>query len=279
MKKTILLTILLSFATLTCVNAQQGEIIYVDGPSPRSIGPSLGSSNALYDMDGNETNDILVSIISYPWYYVQAHTMDSWQYYQHSVSHLDCFVSLGDTLNQIPDRYWLNPPETKDDDISKGGRVIYIDGWESVDSVLIAVRKPDREGYCYGWFRLSVIGDPDNLPENNQLKVIIHDYAFCTDPNYPFRAGQTSFEWEEIKETESNDFASIHPNPTTGMVTIMGENLHQAEVFNMLGQQVFNIIGKGDELQIDIAKLPVGVYFVRVTDDEGRKCVHKVVKE
>ena len=233
----------------------------------------------MYDMDGNETNDILVSIISYPWYYVQAHTMDSWQYYQHSVSHLDCFVSLGDTLNQIPDRYWLNPPETKDDDISKGGRVIYIDGWESVDSVLIAVRKPDREGYCYGWFRLSVIGDPDNLPENNQLKVIIHDYAFCTDPNYPFRAGQTSFEWEEIKETESNDFASIHPNPTTGMVTIMGENLHQAEVFNMLGQQVFNIIGKGDELQIDIAKLPVGVYFVRVTDDEGRKCVHKVVKE
>ena len=279
MKKTILLTILLSFATLTCVNAQQGEIIYVDNPSPRLIGPSLGSSNALYDMDGNETNDILVSIISYPWYYVQAHTMGSWQYYQHSVSHLDCFVSLGDTLNQIPDRYWLNPPETKDDDISKGGHVIYIDGWESVDSVLIAVRKPMGEDYCYGWFRLSVIGDPDNLPENNQLKVIIHDYAFCTDPNYPFRAGQTSFEWEEIKETESIDFASIHPNPTTGMVTIMGENLHQAEVFNMLGQQVFNIIGKGDELQIDIAKLPVGVYFVRVTDDEGRKCVHKVVKE
>ena len=279
MKKTILLTILLSFTTLTCVNAQQGEIIYVDSPSPRLIGPSLGYSNALYDMDGNETNDIWVSIISYPWYYVQAYTMDSWQYYQHSVSHLDCFVSLGDTLNQIPDRYWLNPPETKDDDISKGGRVIYIDGWESVDSVLIAVRKPDREDYCYGWFRLSVIGDPDNLPENNQLKVIIHDYAFCTDPNYPFRAGQTSFDWEEIKETESIDFASIHPNPTNGIVTITGENLRQAEVANMLGQQMLSVNGNGNELHIDLTALPAGVYFVNVTDEEGRKCVHKVLKE
>ena len=259
--------------------AQNGEIIYVDNPSPRSIGPSLGSSNAMYDFDGNETNDIVVRIISYPWYYVQAHTIDSWQYYQHSVSHFDCFVSPGDTLSQIPDGYWLNPPENKDGDGSKGGRVIYIDGWESVDSVIIAVRKPVREGFCYGWFRLSVIGDPDNLPENNQLKVIIHDYAFCTEPNYPFRAGQTSFDWDVVSNSSSMSFATVHPNPTTGIVTITGENLRQAEVLNVLGQKLLSIQGEGNELRIDLARLPAGVYFVNVTDNEGKKCVRKVVRE
>ena len=274
--KRILLT-MLAISVMVFSYAQQGEIIYVDSPSPRLIGPSLDYSNASYDFDGNETNDILVRIISYPWYYVQAHTMGSWQYYQHSVSHLDCFVSPGDTLSQIPDHYWLNPPETKDGDVSKGGRVIYIDGWESVDSVIIAVRKPVREGFCYGWFRLSVIGDPDNLPENNQLKVIIHDYAFCTDPNYPFCAGQTSFTWG-TNENEMKTPASIYPNPSTGLVTITGENLRQAEVVNMLGQQVLSVQGEGNELQIDMAALPAGVYFVTITDDEGRKCVRKVAK-
>ena len=276
--KTKLITLTVLLLSAFAMKAQQGEIIYVDSPSPRLIGPSLDYSNASYDFDGNETNDILVRIISYPWYYVQAHTMGSWQYYQHSVSHLDCFVSPGDTLSQIPDRYWLNPPETKDGDVSKGGRIIYIDGWESVDSVIIAVRKPVREGYCYGWFRLSVIGDPDNLPENNQLKVIIHDYAFCTEPNYPLRAGQTSFTWG-TNVNEMNPLVSFYPNPTSGLVTIAGDNLRQAEVLNMLGQQVLSVQGEGNELRINMAALPAGVYFVNITDGEGRRCVRKVVKE
>ena len=37
--------------------------------------------------------------------------------------------------------------------------------------------------------------------------------------------------------------------------------------------------GKGETLQIDIANLPAGVYFINITDEEGRKCVRKVVKE
>ena len=83
-----------------------------------------------------------------------------------------------------------------------------------------------------------------------------------------------------IEESDkSNSFASIHPNPTTGQITILGENLRQAEVLNMLGQQVLSVQGEGNELRIDMAALPAGVYFVNVTNEEGRKCVRKVVKE
>ncbi|MBR5082589.1 MAG: T9SS type A sorting domain-containing protein [Bacteroidales bacterium] len=36
---------------------------------------------------------------------------------------------------------------------------------------------------------------------------------------------------------------------------------------------------EGNKLNIDIAVLPAGIYFVSVTDKEGRKSVQKVVKE
>ena len=78
--------------------------------------------------------------------------------------------------------------------------------------------------------------------------------------------------------TETFDI-DIVPNPTYGMVTITGENLQQADVLSMLGQHVLSVQGKGNELHIDMAALPAGIYFVTVTDEEGRKCVRKVVKE
>ena len=80
-------------------------------------------------------------------------------------------------------------------------------------------------------------------------------------------------------DEQSAAVASVHPNPTNGMVTITGENLRQAEVANMLGQQVLSVQAEGDELRIDMAALPDGVYLVTVTDKSGRKSVRKLVKE
>lgn len=83
-----------------------------------------------------------------------------------------------------------------------------------------------------------------------------------------------------IPENEdSNDWVTVHPNPTSGFVFVKGENLRQAEVVNMLGQQVMRVESEGNELHIDIAALPAGIYFVSVIDKEGRKSVQKVVKE
>jgi hypothetical protein len=102
--------------------------------------------------------------------------------------------------------------------------------------------------------------------------------GYCTLPDQSIQWGQ--IEYFGINESYvSNAFATVHPNPTTGFVTIAGENLRQAEVLNMLGQQVLSVQGEGNEFRIDMAALPAGVYFVNVTDDEGRKCVRKVVKE
>ena len=101
--------------------------------------------------------------------------------------------------------------------------------------------------------------------------------GYCTLPDTPIQWGQTEL-WG-VEENDADGFATLHPNPTTGMVTVTGENLRQAELLNMLGQKVLTERGEGDELQIDLTALPAGVYFVNVTDDEGRKCVRKVIKE
>jgi hypothetical protein len=274
MKKILLIMTLA--VILTTAFAQQGEIIYVENPSPNLLQPIIGPGYALYDFDANGTQDLWIGVPNYYWYCVRAFTVGDMQYYS---KHMDQFVHPGDTLALIPESCWYNAPEDPwGEKTSKDGPTIIVDYGEDVDSAFIGVRRPVEGGYCYGWMRISTEVDNAAYP-NNESKCYIHDYAFCTDPNYPFRAGQTSFDWGEIKETESIGFASIRPNPTNGLVTVTGDNLRQAEVLNVLGQKVLTERGEGNEFHIDMAALPAGVYFVNITDEEGRQCVRKVVKE
>ena len=133
-----------------------------------------------------------------------------------------------------------------------------------------AIRFEKEGNYYYGWIRTHA-----NPTERTWC---FDKSVYCTIPNYPFQVGQTTLTGIEEND-ESNLFATLHPNPTNGQVTITGENLRKAEVVNMLGQHVLSVMGEGTELRINIQRLPSGVYFVNVTDNEGRRCVKKVVKE
>jgi hypothetical protein len=146
----------------------------------------------------------------------------------------------------------------------------------------ISVRHEVEGGFCYGWIdsHISISEDPvvNGSFNGQEIYVTIFRMAYCTIPNYPLCIGQTSFDWG-VEENGTMVFATIHPNPTTGKVTVMGKDLKAAEVINMFGQRMTTAQGKGETLQIDIANLPAGVYFVNITDETGRKCVKKVVKE
>ena len=127
----------------------------------------------------------------------------------------------------------------------------------------------------YAWAKVSA--DIQYTSSHNNVWAYVDDIAFCTIPNYPLRWEQTVL--TGVEEDKNSAFVVVHPNPTTGLVAIAGDNLRQAEVLNMLGQQVLSVQGEGNELRIDMAALPAGVYFVNVTDEEGRKCVRKLIKE
>ena len=144
---------------------------------------------------------------------------------------------------------------------------------------MLALRYQVDEGYCYGWIHYSArLYEPAPMVGASRIDVAVHEMAYCTIPNYPLLIGQTDFT-SDVDENESKAFAFIYPNPTTGMVTIMGKDLKTAEVFNALGQHMANAKGDGEQLTVDISDLPAGVYFVNITDSVGRKCVKKVVKE
>ena len=244
MKKVILLIILI-IASIQ-LSAQQGEIIINDFDPDSVLHIEVGFPNELFiDIDLDGSPDIRM------------------HWYSHSLGYgfsiigcrqdiLLCELEEGDTISHSIN-WWseLSFPERQD--------------YHAI--------KFEKEGNCYyGWFRTHAI-----LTGQIWSFWSFDKSAYCTIPDYPLRVGQTSL--SEGFEENSPASATIHPNPTKDFVTITGESLRLAEMVNMLGQQVFNMQGKGNELQIDMTALPAGIYFVNIIDEEGRKCVRKVVKE
>lgn len=139
---------------------------------------------------------------------------------------------------------------------------------------MLGFRKIENGENYYAWANVYIRREQTN--SYPKVWACCGEMVYCSIPNYPLQWGQTDI--TSVNEKEIG-FATFHPNPTQGRVTITGENLQQADVFNMLGQKLLGVKGKGNELQINIAALPLGIYFITVTDEEGRKCVRKVVKE
>ena len=140
-----------------------------------------------------------------------------------------------------------------------------------------AIRNGTEGEYYYGWMEAySVV-----TYNYDSVWFYLARTGYCTIPNYPLRWGQTIFDWEDVEENESTAFATIHPNPTNDIVTVTvtGKELKSAEVVNTLGQCVASVKGEGERLAVDLSGLPADIYFVNITDSEGRKCVRKVVKE
>lgn len=94
---------------------------------------------------------------------------------------------------------------------------------------------------------------------------------------------QLEFSMEEMKEPvyldaeeHSGVVVALHPNPTTGVVRIEGENATEVKVFNTLGQLVKTVQNANE---VSLEGQPQGVYLLHVTLEGGKVFSDKVVKE
>lgn len=73
---------------------------------------------------------------------------------------------------------------------------------------------------------------------------------------------------------------SFFPNPASDELHIEGTNIRSAEIFNSFGQSLKQLSFADDHSEdISLGDLPAGCYYVRVTDEEGRTGVKKLVKK
>ncbi len=61
---------------------------------------------------------------------------------------------------------------------------------------------------------------------------------------------------------------SIFPNPTTGKITIKGQDIEKIDLFNTAGQNIKSIVRKDELIKLNLA-FPKGLYLVKVTTKNG----------
>ena len=79
---------------------------------------------------------------------------------------------------------------------------------------------------------------------------------------------------EDVEEVLNNNY-NIYPNPTTGMVTVEGENIDFITVYNSVGQLIKVV--KTQNNVVDMSACENGVYFFNVVDNAGQNSVQRVV--
>lgn len=256
-----ILFIMLTLSTLLDLKAQNTEIIFFDFEPDSIVYYPIEKLYIDLDQDGDSDAYLYTHATSGGWWF-------------------DIFSLSGWELRWCEDTDTISPINELADNWGIGFNLLPPTQYER-----FAARHLTDDGCYYGWIQVSYgvywwqdknSGQKSGWHSKGYL--ILDKQCFCTIPDYPLHWGQT--ELMDIEETaESVPFATLHPNPTNSLVTIMGESLRRVEVVNMLGQQVLSVQGRGNELQINIEALPAGIYFVAITNEEGRKCVRKVVRE
>ncbi|MBT8195581.1 MAG: T9SS type A sorting domain-containing protein, partial [Bacteroidia bacterium] len=140
-------------------------------------------------------------------------------------------------------------------------------------------------------FHYHIIDQPDSL--GTACNVIQHGldinhYYFNTLPNHPNYhlgplVGSICDSITGLPPPEENLTLKLYPNPNSGIFQItytpLPENL-KLQVFNILGEEVHaQLLPQWSQLQnINIGKLPAGVYMAAITSSASSKSVKFLVE-
>ena len=105
-----------------------------------------------------------------------------------------------------------------------------------------------------------------------------HGEALVTVRNAYRNSGTHRMEWPcahlGIEEAAGEDAVRLYPNPVSDVLNIQAERLHKVELMDMSGRCIMTVF----EPRMDLGRLPVGAYFVRVVTADG-VTVKRIVKK
>ena len=77
-----------------------------------------------------------------------------------------------------------------------------------------------------------------------------------------------------LKDPRRNEGVIIYPNPTSTALTITSpDKITSIAITNLLGQTLYTHAYDAPQVQVDVADLPPGMYFVRISGSEVKKFV------
>ncbi len=113
-------------------------------------------------------------------------------------------------------------------------------------------------------------------PNNNSVFTSFNNLIFFADsnsitPTTPFVG---------IKNIENNIEAKVYPNPAKNLVSIKTNSSNEItiELINQLGEVLTSKRSSNQFNTIELSKVPGGVYFIKITTDNGNS-IQKLIVE
>jgi hypothetical protein len=125
--------------------------------------------------------------------------------------------------------------------------------------------------YLYTTNGTSVFAGFDEEPAGTYTISVIAVYNECeSDPV------TVDFEWAGTTAVDETAVATnIYPNPTSGNFTIEGADMARVEVYNLVGQKVYEAQGK--TVTVDASNWNKGIYMINILDQNGSSKTQKLM--
>ncbi len=186
------------------------------------------------------------------------------------------FTNSYDTTGQILCTYDVNHNQISWVDQSEN---INNTGWYNNDSVAYTYDLNNNQTGIYGYLWVNVSGfynsrDVLTYDANNNLLSEIRHFrngnTWFGDSTYYYYGAVTDI--QQVAENENS--VSIYPNPSNGLFNLSiskfdNFKMHTIEVYNAIGNCVHHQIATSANCQIDLSSLPIGIYNISISSNEG----------
>lgn len=124
---------------------------------------------------------------------------------------------------------------------------------------------------------VNVTAHSNGMSVNDSYSAVLH--CFSSDIENSEVEVAISLTVTDVSVNEHNQIeVSVYPNPATDYVQIFSEQIERVEVYNMLGQRVFDQFYGDSHVLIPTSGMAPGTYAVKVTTTEGTITKQVVVK-